>query len=435
MTDKIDKQIKKNHWENTVIVAVSGGVDSVVLLYALRETLPKLHIIIAHVNYHLRSESDDDARFVAQLADKFNATFEQIEWLDIPQKSVEKKAREFRYQFFSDLAKKYSTHTIIVAHHADDQAETVLLKLVRGGQLSQLSGMDGSNQNIFRPFLGITKQEIITYAQKKGLSWREDRTNNDPSYTPRNLLRNEIIPNLKTINRQVVYHINDFAKQIAEQERLIKSQASQYAEAFEKNWTSVPELWLVVTIKVYLQQKGLYQFKESQIKQIHLLLLNNKKTTGFVQLSKTLMFVKSYQQVYLTNTSEITNTMQVLPTVMLKLNQWQKFADEAFKWTDNDSDLNVEKLPFSMITNEPFVYLRPAKASDKLAIINGHKKLRRLAIDEKLSQAERQKMVVLSTPNDEIIAVKVRQHWRISTNFVTKQDAKLYWLAWRIEER
>ncbi|WP_220740910.1 tRNA lysidine(34) synthetase TilS [Leuconostoc miyukkimchii] len=435
MVEKIQKQLQSYKWEATVIVAVSGGVDSVVLLHTLRQQLPDTKLIVAHVNYHLREESDADESFVRDLAEKYHAIFEHTSWSKVSDIGVEKQARDFRYQFFEQLAKKYHTQTVVVAHHADDQAETVLLKLIRGGQLSQLSGMHTKNRQIIRPFLLITKQELIHYAQENNLHWQEDKTNQDATYTPRNYLRQVIIPQLKTINPQTVRHINAFANQIEKQSELITAQVDVYVQNIEHDWQAIPELWQEETIKRYMQLKGIYRFKQTQIFQIIQLLRNNKKPTGVVQLSKNVKFVKSYQQIYLENSTKITNTLQVLPAIMLKLNQWQNFAKSTYLWSDYEPNNDDHYFSFQLKLPTSQIYLRPVKTSDKLALISGHKLLRRLAIDEKLSTFERQNMQVLATSDDVIIAVKIRQHWRISADFVSKQDAKPYWLAWRIEEK
>lgn len=435
MVEKIQKQLQSYKWEATVIVAVSGGVDSVVLLHTLRQQLPDTKLIVAHVNYHLREESDADESFVRDLAERYHAIFEHTSWSKVSDIAVEKQARDFRYQFFEQLAKKYHTQTVVVAHHADDQAETVLLKLIRGGQLSQLSGMHTKNRQIIRPFLLITKQELIHYAQENNLHWQEDKTNQDATYTPRNYLRQVIIPQLKTINPQTVRHINAFANQIEKQSELITAQVDIYVQNIEHDWQAIPELWQEETIKRYMQLKGIYRFKQTQIFQIIQLLSNNKKPTGVVQLSKNVKFVKSYQQIYLENSTKITNTLQVLPAIMLKLNQWQNFAKSTYLWSDYEPNNDDHYFSFQLKLPTSQIYLRPVKTSDKLALISGHKLLRRLAIDEKLSTFERQNMQVLATSDDVIIAVKIRQHWRISADFVSKQDAKPYWLAWRIEEK
>ncbi|MEX0381294.1 tRNA lysidine(34) synthetase TilS [Leuconostoc sp. MS02] len=434
MIEKIQKQLQLYRWEATVIVAVSGGVDSVVLLHTLRQQLPDAKLVVAHVNYHLRDESDADENFVRQLANHYQATFEHTAWLDVPEHAVEKQAREFRYQFFDQLARKYQTKTVVVAHHADDQAETVLLKLIRGGQLTQLAGMSKQNQAIIRPFLLITKQELVAYAQNHNLNWREDKTNHDAMYTPRNFLRQIIIPKLKTINPQVVRHVNAFAQQIKKQDDLITAQVEIYVRIIENDWQRVPNIWREPTIKYYIQKKGIYRFKQAQIFQVMQLLNNDKKPTGVVQLSKNVNFIKSYQQIHLENRTKITNTLQVLPPIMLKLNQWQNFAKSTFLWTDFEPNSGDQSFSFNLAEVPTQLYLRPVKANDKLALIYGHKKLRRLAIDEKLSALERQNMQVLATQNDEVIAVKIRQHWRVNADFASKQDVKQYWFTCRIEE-
>ncbi|MGY3743467.1 tRNA lysidine(34) synthetase TilS [Leuconostoc inhae] len=435
MTEKIQKQLQLYNWEATVIVAVSGGVDSVVLLHTLRQQLPDAKLVVAHVNYHLREESDADEKFVRHLADNYQAIFEQTEWLNVPDTAVEKQARNFRYRFFEQLANKYHTTTVVVAHHEDDQTETVLLKLIRGGQLMQLAGMNRQNQRIVRPFLLITKQELVSYAQKHNLNWHEDKTNHDASYTPRNFLRQIIIPQLKKINPRVVPHINAFAQQIKKQDDLITAQVEIYVQTIENNWQIIPNIWLEPTIKYYIQKKGIYQFKQAQILQVIKLLHNDKKPIGRVELSKNVNFVKSYQHIHLENSTKMTNTLQILPPIMLKLNQWQNFAKNTFLWTNSEPNSDDQSVSFNLAQLPTQLYLRPVKTSDKLALIHGHKKLRRLAIDEKLSTLERQEMQVLATQNDEVIAVKMRQHWRVNADFVSKQDVKPYWLAWRIEEK
>lgn len=435
MTEKIQKQLQLYNWEATVIVAVSGGVDSVVLLHTLRQQLPDAKLVVAHVNYHLREESDADEKFVRHLADNYQAIFEQTEWLNVPDTAVEKQARDFRYRFFDQLANKYHTTTVVVAHHADDQAETVLLKLIRGGQLMQLAGMSGQKQRIVRPFLLITKQELVSYAQNHNLNWHEDKTNHDASYTPRNFLRQIIIPQLKKINPRVVPHINAFAQQIKKQDDLITAQVDIYVQTIENNWQTIPNIWLEPTIKYYIQKKGIYQFKQAQILQVIKLLHNDKKPIGRVELSKNVNLVKSYQHIHLENSTKMTNTLQILPPIMLKLNQWQNFAKNTFLWTNSEPNSDDQSVSFNLAQLPTQLYLRPVKTSDKLALIHGHKKLRRLAIDEKLSTLERQEMQVLATQNDEVIAVKMRQHWRVNADFVSKQDVKPYWLAWRIEEK
>ncbi|EQC84031.1 tRNA lysidine(34) synthetase TilS [Leuconostoc mesenteroides] len=429
MTEKILQTIKQYNWPETVIVAVSGGVDSVVLVHALSKT--KANLVIAHVNYRLREESDDDADFVRQLATQTGAIFEEQVWQHIPDHAVEKAARQFRYDFFEELAQKYHTNTIAVAHHADDQAETVLLKMIRGGRLQQMGGMQTKNHKVIRPFLSITKQELITYAQDNQLGWRQDKTNFDVDYTPRNLLRNDVLPKLTTINQRAVRHINNMAAQILQQQRLIDNQAKIYANDIQ-DWQKIPTLWQLPTLKYWLQKNKLFNIKENQLQQMIQLLSNTHKPNGKIALADNFEFIKTYQKISIQKQQ---NMAQVLTPVMLKLNQWHSFAKTTFMWTDNVPMNGQSFIKFQLTRSLPYLSLRPAKASDKIALINGHKNLRRLAIDEKLTPQERTMMWVLATADDEVIAVHLRSNqWRVNADFAVKENTQPYWLVCQIEE-
>ncbi len=427
--EKVKQAIKQNSWPSTVIVAVSGGVDSVVLLHALAQ-MP-IRIVVAHVNYHLRSESNEDASFVAKLAQKMNVIFEQRDWQTIPDHAVEKEARIFRYDFFNTLAKQYQTDTIVVAHHANDQAETVLLKMIRGGQLRQMSGMMAKTNHIIRPFLALTKQELVAYANRNQLKWREDSTNSDPNYTPRNLLRNDVLPKLTTINAQAVRHINDMAQQIQNQERLIDEQAAIYAQNIV-SWHTIPQAWQAPTLKYWLQSHQIFNIKENQIMEALQLLNNDSKPNGSIALNQGVQLVKSYDQLGLQKEQ---NRGQVLSPVMLKLNQRYFLANQSWLWTDQEPIHQDSAIAFSMAAKKAVICLRSANSSDKIALINGHKKLRRLAIDEKLTLQEREAMLVLTMMNDDIVAVRLRNNeWRVSAEYTVKQNTQPNWLVWRIEE-
>lgn len=125
--------------------------------------------------------------------------------------------------------------------------------MIRGGQLQQMGGMQTKNHKVIRPFLSITKQELITYAQDNQLGWRQDKTNFDVDYTPRNLLRNDVLPKLTTINQRAVRHINNMAAQILQQQRLIDNQAKIYANDIQ-DWQKIPTLWQLPTLKYWLQK-------------------------------------------------------------------------------------------------------------------------------------------------------------------------------------
>jgi tRNA(Ile)-lysidine synthase len=194
----------------TVIVAVSGGPDSVALLRAMaklkRESGGTGRLIIAHLNHHLRPEADDDARFVADLAKQLDLPLEQgdaavAELATRQGDGIEAAAREARYNFFQQAAHKHGARYVATAHTADDQIETVLLNVLRGTGLAGLAGMQraralGPAVSLIRPLLRMRREEVLKYLDEIGQRYCLDSSNTSHDFT-RNRLRHELLPLLR----------------------------------------------------------------------------------------------------------------------------------------------------------------------------------------------------------------------------------------------
>lgn len=163
------------------IVAVSGGVDSVVLLDVMSR-VPGVELVVAHFDHGIRSDSHEDALFVAQLAEKYRLPFE-LRREDLGAAASEALARERRYLFLRQLARHYNAR-LVTAHHLDDVVETVAINMTRG---TGWRGVSALNSDVVRPLLDTSKASIIAYARRNGLAWREDSTNQTDAY-----LRNRI---------------------------------------------------------------------------------------------------------------------------------------------------------------------------------------------------------------------------------------------------
>lgn len=164
------------------IVAVSGGVDSVVLLDMLVKN-KQAELIVAHFDHGIRKESEEDKKFVENLAIKYGLKFESKRE-ELGENASEEKARNRRYDFLKNLAKKYDAQ-IVTAHHSDDVVETIAINVMRGTGWRGLAVMDSET---LRPIIDMNKTQILDYAKKHKLSWREDPTNEDEKYL-RNKLR------------------------------------------------------------------------------------------------------------------------------------------------------------------------------------------------------------------------------------------------------
>jgi tRNA(Ile)-lysidine synthase len=201
-----------------VIVAVSGGADSVCLLHALSQLAPiwRLSLHVAHLDHALRPESAADAAFVADLAQQLALPLHSTRLppgiLDDEPQGLEAAARSARYAFLRRIASQIGLPiTIATAHHQDDQAETLLLHLVQGSGLAGLSGMAWVGQlpdaaqpsiRLVRPLLGSSRTDIYEYLRSYGLAWREDASNRDLAHL-RNRLRHEVLPLLATLNPNI----------------------------------------------------------------------------------------------------------------------------------------------------------------------------------------------------------------------------------------
>ncbi len=180
-----------------LIVAVSGGVDSVVLLDLITKNTNSKNIIIVHINHGLRKESLDEAIFVEKLAKKYGIQYETSK-LNL-KNPTEENLRNSRYKFLRKIKEKYNAKYVVTAHHLNDQAETVLLYLTRGTGPTQIWGMKEIENDIWRPLLSFSKKEIIAYAKDNKLKHITDKSNLDSKYS-RNRIRNKIIPEINKIN-------------------------------------------------------------------------------------------------------------------------------------------------------------------------------------------------------------------------------------------
>src|SRR5210317_735101 len=193
--------------ESKLLIAVSGGLDSVVLVHLCKQT--HLNITLAHCNFKLRGlESDKDEAFVFDLGESldlevFTQSFNTVSYASKNKLSIQMAARKLRYQWFEDLCNQLEFDYILTAHHADDNLETFLINLSRGTGLEGLTGIPELNNNTVRPLLPFSRQELEAFATTNALTWREDSTNLETKYL-RNKIRHEVVPVLKGINPQII---------------------------------------------------------------------------------------------------------------------------------------------------------------------------------------------------------------------------------------
>jgi tRNA(Ile)-lysidine synthase len=224
---------QNNLWNSgdTIVIGVSGGPDSMCLFDVLLKIAAKnnLSIIIAHVNYGLRGEdSVADQRLVENLALINNVTCKTLVCTD-PSAKNENAWRNIRYNFFQKIAKFHNAHSIAVAHNKNDQAETLLLHLLRGSGLNGLSAMQLKTNNIIRPLLTTSKEDILNYCTQNNIKYNIDKTNATAEFT-RNKIRNELMPYLEeNFNKNIINILSATAKTIGNDYAFLN-------ESIEKFW-------------------------------------------------------------------------------------------------------------------------------------------------------------------------------------------------------
>jgi len=212
---------------DAIIVALSGGADSCALLHILLALgHPASKITACHLNHCLRgSESDADEQFCYELAASYGTTFEsrRIDVKVLARSSrccLEDAGRRARHAFLEEMRQKYHATAIALAHHADDQAETLLMRLIRGAGLSGLSAMSWRNGRLVRPMLDISRAEIEDYLQENRLQFREDSSNSDTVFL-RNRIRHQLLPLLEEFNPAIRRGLAATAALLSDEEELL----------------------------------------------------------------------------------------------------------------------------------------------------------------------------------------------------------------------
>lgn len=234
--------------KSKLLIAVSGGVDSMVLVDLFKKL--KYNITIAHCNFKLRNEESDlDEVFVRTYALENSIPFYFKEFVTkLPKQSLQMAARTLRYNWFYDVLKKEKLDYLLTAHHLDDSLETFILNLSRASGIEGLTGIKASNDIIARPLLIFSKNQILNYAKNNNIHWREDSTNIKDDYQ-RNLIRNKVIPHLKKIHPNFLEQSRKTMKFLSQSNNLI----NDYIKIIKKNNFKENEDEIVIS-KTFLKE-------------------------------------------------------------------------------------------------------------------------------------------------------------------------------------
>ncbi len=215
--------------DDSVVIGVSGGPDSMTLLYIMNEFKKNMNlkIICAHINHNVRKESEQERIDLENYCKENNIIFEYIKIEKWGEDNFHNEARTIRYNFFEELIENYDAKYLMTAHHGDDLIETILMRIVRGSTLKGYSGfsriVEKNNYTIVRPLITLTKDEIVRFVENNNIKYAIDNSNNEDHYT-RNRYRHTVLPFLKQEEYNVHKKFLKFSETLLENNKYIEKE-------------------------------------------------------------------------------------------------------------------------------------------------------------------------------------------------------------------
>ncbi|CAM1334088.1 tRNA lysidine(34) synthetase TilS [Tenacibaculum aestuariivivum] len=404
--------------EKKLLIAISGGLDSVVLTHLLQQL--NYNISLAHCNFKLRGEASDlDEAFIRKLADKleiyfFSTKFDTSKYAKNNKLSTQLAARKLRYTWFQELINEHSFDYILTAHHADDNLETFLINLTRGAGLDGLIGIPTVNGNIIRPLLIFSREEIEKYALRNTLKWREDASNAEIKYL-RNKIRHQIIPILKEINPNVLNsHIKttNFLKQ---SQQIVTDKTLEISNKITIKENNLLKINILKLVKLSNPKAYLYQllkeYNFTEWDDVHHLIYaqtGKKISTNSHTLLKDRDFLLLLQTNKKENTdNEVFKVKKEAKTIKKPINLVIEKINE--KPIINTNSIFVDK----NLLNYPLI-IRKWKTGDYFYPTGmvGKKKISKYYKDEKLSIFDKDNTWLLCSADDKIIWIIGRRQDR-----------------------
>lgn len=428
--------------QSTVVVAVSTGVDSMVLLTALQKLLPATQIVVAHVNHHLRSQSKIEEEYLREYCHTHHLQLMVDEWVDHPDHGIEAAAREERYRFFAHVLRVAHANILLLAHQRDELVETMLMQLLRGGRIDQLMGISSKRQfengqlTILRPWLDVTKQELIAFAKEHQVRWYEDSTNQEDE-TLRNRFRNHYIPAMMKENERFKDHCIDYRAQLEdllairdEYLQVIWEKVVQKDQLQITVWQSLSTALRRAVLVKWLDQRGAFQVNTEMLANLTDWLTNSKKPSGRMQICHQKQFIKNYSTAKIENVPKLVMNSEPFAETVVKFDQWKRLNEENECLISHNKQIEglVPVAEMWLQKDQLPLKWRLVHDHDRLRLKGGnHQSVRRLLINSKLSRSKRNDVMVLADHQDEVLWVPpLKTAWLDRTPFAHQSPIVTY---------
>lgn len=396
-------------------------------------------IIVAHINHNVRKQSNTEELFLSNYCKDNNITFECMKITEYKENNFENEARKKRYKFYKEILTKYNSSYLFLAHHADDLMETIIMKITRGSNINGYAGIKKisyqDNYYIVRPFLDYTKQDILEYIKKYNITYYDDYTNNDITYT-RNRIRHNIIPLLKKEDINIHKKFIKYSNTLNEYNDYINYEIENIIKDIYINNTLYLDKFNIMHpfIKkniLYHILNNIYNNKDNIVKDIHikniLNLINNPKPNITINMPNNIYVTKEYNILIFSNKYNIEN-YNIKFDKKVSINNFTIEQIENTSLNGNDIcrlNSNEIRLP---------LYIRNKKDGDYIELLglNKKKKIKEIFIECKIPIRQRNNYPVLVDSKNNILWLpnlkkskfnkKINEKYDIILKYITNKE-------------
>jgi tRNA(Ile)-lysidine synthase len=400
--------------KETVVVAVSGGPDSMLLLQLLLDLRKKkdISIVCTHINHGVRKQSEKEKIFVEKFCKNNDIIFEYSKIQVALKNNFHSEARKLRYHFFEHVVFKYNAKFLLTAHHGDDLMETILMRLTRGSSLKGYAGFRKETKkdkySILRPLIEVSKAEIISYCKKNNIKYAIDLSNYSNKYT-RNRFRKSVIPFLKKEDENVIHKFikfseniilaNDYIDEVATEKysKLVKKEVLEIDKFIKENLVIKRR---IISKMIENKYKEMEDINDNHIEKC-LSLIESKKTNSSINLPNDLHAYKNYGKFYIEKKEEYSKfVFELKENLVLPNGKKISFLTKTNENSNSICRLNKEDIVGSL-------WVRSKKDGDRIDAkgLKGTKKISDIFIDEKIDLNDRKAWPIVVDDNNNVLWV------------------------------
>lgn len=419
---------KKQHF----LLAVSGGIDSMAMLDFFNKNSSLANISVCYINHNYHANSKKMGKLVSTYCNDNNIAYieHSINSSEI-KRNIESQLRDKRYSCLSEACKEINADYIVTAHHSDDQIETIIMKILNSSSFTSMRGIQSLNNNLFRPMLDITKDEICKYVKENKVEYISDPTNKDTSLT-RNFLRKKVIPLLEKIKPNLHKPFEDFQNKTNDMEDLLAFSTNEFMKSDyvsfskdvyyinKKRFLNLPFLLKINIIRKLLSIRTKFYFSKNLLEELDVFL--SKEVIGSEKIISNTKILIDRDCILLTE------KLDVVPIYReVKAGEMLENDDFSFYW-------DYDNRPKNFLKDSTFEYVDAEHFDNKLIVRNidnndifsplglsGTKKVTQYLTDQKVSAIEKTKTIAICNKED-IVWVAGKQ---ISDNYKLKKNTKL----------